>query len=112
MDDNNPQPLAIYSSHPIQRYRMGEHRFENGTLKFYDSETLDRFEKSLEQLPPVERIRIKKIDVDAAAKISKEVQALSGGATQKVDSSIGERAGNAPKIGVGSLIAAANAAKQ
>src|SRR3546814_15245541 len=56
-------------------------------LKLYDS------------LPPMEKNRIKKIDVAAAEKLLAELKAKEGGPTQKIDSTVGERASKPQPVG-------------
>src|SRR3546814_4892216 len=57
-----------------------------------DEERLAAFEKLYDSLPPMEKNRIKKIDVAAAEKLLAELKAKEGGPTQKIDSTVGERA--------------------
>jgi len=97
------QASVTYTSHPIQRFRMGKFRFEKGMLVLTDSAEIAEFEACLEALPQTERIRIKKIDLAAAEKISEEIRKTVGGATQQTDSTIGDKP-TAPKQGTGDLV--------
>lgn len=98
------EPIATYTSHPIARYRLGGFKFENGLLKLGTEDEVAKFEALLEALPPSEQIRVKKVDLAAAEAIVRERLATQGRTTQQVDSTVGERAGNAPKIGKGDLL--------
>lgn len=93
-----PEPLATYTSHPVQNFRIATYQFEKGVLKFEEGEeeSLEGFEKLLESLPLIERQRIKKIDIEAAEALIEKLKAESGGPTQKIDSTVGERV-NKPK---------------
>lgn len=93
-----PNVIATFSSHPVQNFRIANFQFEKGVLKFEEGqeESLEKFEKLIASLPIVERKRIQKIDVEAAEKLIEKLRAESGGATQKIDSTVGERA-NKPK---------------
>ena len=93
-----PNVIATFTSHPVQNFRIANYQFEKGVLKFEEGqeESLEKFEKLIASLPTVERKRIQKIDVEAAEKLIEKLRAESGGATQKIDSTVGERA-NKPK---------------
>lgn len=93
-----PNVIATFSSHPVQNFRIANFQFEKGVLKFEEGleESLEQFEKLIASLPIAERKRIQKIDVEAAEKLIEKLRAESGGATQKIDSTVGERA-NKPK---------------
>lgn len=92
---------ARYSSHPIENYSVGNYVFEKGLLTLTGDE-IAVFDKLLETLPPQESNRIKKLDVEAADRIVREMLAnQKAAATQVNDSSIGERA--TPVIGKGKL---------
>ena len=88
-----PIVLATFSSHPVQNFRIANFQFEKGVLKFEEGqeESLEKFEKLIAALPIGERNRIQKIDVEAAEKLIEKLRAKSGGATQKIDSTVGER---------------------
>jgi hypothetical protein len=91
-----------FSSHPIQRYRLGRRwQFENWILKLTDPEEIAEFRKAVESLPPAERLKIKELDLAAAERISREYRS-TGGATKAIDSSIGDRS-QQPKTGTGIL---------
>ena len=89
-----PIVLATFTSHPVQNFRIANYQFEKGVLKFEEGqeESLEKFEKLIAALPIGERNRIQKIDVEAAEKLIEKLRAESGGATQKIDSTVGERA--------------------
>lgn len=97
-----PEPAARWSVHPIQRYTIGDYKFEDGLLTLATEEEAAKFQDVYDSLPESERIRVKKIDVDAAIKISQAVRAAAGGTTQSIDSSVGDRAGATP-VGTGAL---------
>lgn len=92
--------LATFSSSPINNYAVGNHQFENGILTFKkgDEAELEDFEKIIgsKNFPIVERSKIVKIDVKAAERLIEEARKSQGGATQAVDSTVGERV-NKPK---------------
>lgn len=94
--------IASFTSHPVNNFRLGKHQFTDGVLNFTDSKKLAKFEELLEDLPPAERNRIKKLDLDAAKRISQQFQAQQPKATTTTDSSVGER-GMKPKVGTGVL---------
>src|SRR3546814_9016780 len=75
-------------------FSLAGFQFTKGTLQFRagDEERLAAFEKPYDSLPPMEKNRIKKIDVAAAEKLLAELKAKEGGPTQKIDSTVGERA--------------------
>src|SRR3546814_8736657 len=83
-----------FSSHPIMNCSLAGVQFTKGTLQFRagDEERLAAFEKRYDSRPPMEKNRIKKIDVAAAEKLLAELKAKEGGPTQKIDSTVGERA--------------------
>lgn len=111
-DDSEPTPVEgkiQYSSHPILNYRVGkEFIFENSVLTLEDEEHEKKFLAVInhKNFPPRERVRIKKLDLGAAEKLSLAVRATRGRTTQQIDSSIGERPDNAPKVGIGDLLKA------
>ena len=92
--------LATYSSSPVSNYGVGRFQFEKGLLTFKkgDEDDLKEFEDIIngKNFPAVERNRIVKIDVRAAEKLLAEHRKSSGGATQAIDSTVGERV-NKPK---------------
>lgn len=77
---------TVYSSHPVQNYRVGRFHFQKSLLRL-DSQDAAEFDKLLEKLPPTERNRVQKIDVQAAAAL---VNArIESQATKQFDSSVG-----------------------
>src|SRR3546814_1313453 len=76
-------------------------QFTKGTLQFRagDEERLAAFEKLYDSLPPMEKNRIKKIDVAAAEKLLAELKAKEGGPIQKIDSTVGQRASKPQPVG-------------
>lgn len=92
-----------WTCHPIQRFGVGRFQFENGLLELDNAVDVAEFEKVLSELPVTERMRIKGIDLDAAEKVAREYMARQSKATKTIDSSIGERAQESPKIGTGTL---------
>jgi hypothetical protein len=97
-----------YTSHPIKRFRIGKRwEFEDGLLTLESEEEEKEFLKIIDHknFPPRERSRIRKLDFEAAARISEEFRKQGGRVTQQSDSTIGERADGAPKVGTGDLIA-------
>lgn len=92
--------LATYSSSPISNYSVGRFQFENGLLTFKDDdrEDLEEFEAIIngKNFPIIERNRLVKIDVAAAERLIADARRTQGGATQAIDSTVGERV-NKPK---------------
>lgn len=88
--------LATFSSVNMTGYSVGEFKFEKGILTFKsgDEEELEAFRKIIDSknFPPQERARIVEIDVAAAEKYLEDARRGQGGATQKIDSTVGERA--------------------
>jgi hypothetical protein len=95
------QPKARYTSHPITNFRVGRFKFDKGQLALDNADEVAEFEKLLDSLPPVEKMKVRKIDIAAAERISAEYRAAQGGPTKNTDSSTGERA--TPKVGTGKL---------
>lgn len=102
---DNEKTGGMYSVHPIQNYKIGDFRFVGGLLTLTDPDEIAAFEAILAdpKLPASERARIKKIDVGLAHKLVAERLATKGGATKAIDSTVGERASDSPKIGKGDL---------
>lgn len=101
--DEDAGVVARYTSYPIQKYRVGkDFVFDKGVLTLRSQEAADKFAEVLENLPEIERSRIKKLDLAGAREISKKVQASQPGATKTTDSSVGDR-GLKPKVGTGEL---------
>src|SRR3546814_6111414 len=86
--DGHPEVIMTFSSHPIMNFSLAGFQFTKGTLQFRagDEERLAAFEKLYDSLPPMEKNRIKKIDVAAAEKLLAELKAKEGGPTQKIRS--------------------------
>lgn len=80
---------VLYSSHPIANYQLGKFQFEKTVLTLEGDEDIGEFEKLYETLPPAEKSRIKKIDVDAAEAFVRKVLDQMPKATQNIDSSVG-----------------------
>lgn len=53
--------FVIYTSHPIQKFRLGEWKFQDATLKLTPEEA-ERFDEVLASQPERERALIRKID--------------------------------------------------
>ena len=87
--------LATFSSKNMTGYAVGDFKFENGILTFKSdqAEELETFRKIIDSknFPPQERSRIVEIDVAAAEKYLAEARRGMGGATQAIDSTVGER---------------------
>lgn len=106
-DEPAPQEDKIqYSCHPTQKYKVGRFVFENSVLTLDDEEDEKEFLSVInsKKFPERERNQIKKLDFAAAQALVKEHLAKKGGTTQQFDSSIGERASEAPRVGVGDLL--------
>lgn len=106
-----PEVIATFTSHPVQNFRIANFQFEKGVLKFEEGqeESLEKFEKLIASLPIVERKRIQKIDVEAAEKLIEKLRAQAGGATQKIDSTVGERANKPQATGnLGAILGRGN----
>lgn len=93
---------ARWTSHPIQRYSVGDYHFENGLLVLRTQGEAEAFQAMYDELPIYEQTRIHKIDVSAAEAMVRERLATGGGATKGIDSSTGDRAPN-KQVGTGSL---------
>lgn len=93
---------ARWTSHPIQRYTVGDYHFEHGLLVLKTQEEADKFQELHDSLPIYEQTRIKKIDLDAAEAMVRERLSTGGGATKGIDSSTGDRAPN-KQVGEGTL---------
>ena len=89
-----------FTSHPIENFRVGRFRFTRGQLALSPEDAAE-FEELLESLPTVERMRVRKIDLAAAERISQEFLASQARTTKQIDSSTGERA--KPVVGTGKL---------
>src|SRR3546814_9600828 len=88
--DGHPEVIMTLSSHPIMNFSLAGFQFTKGTLQFRagDEERLAAFEKLYDSLPPMEKNRIKKIEVAAAEKLLEELKAKEGGPTDR--KSVGE----------------------
>lgn len=95
---------VIYSSHPIANYKVGQRfKFENSVLRLSKAKDIEDFQKVLDDLPESERMKIRKLDVAGAERISRDVRAAGGPLTTKqTDSSTGDR-GPKPQLGKGDL---------
>lgn len=97
INDSTPTDdvLATFSSVNMTNYSVGDYKFENGILTFKsdEAEELEAFRKIIgsKNFPPQERARIVEIDVAAAEKYLSEARKNLGGATQAIDSTVGER---------------------
>ena len=97
VNDSTPvkDVLATFSSKNMTGYAVGDFKFENGILTFKSdqAEELETFRKIIDSknFPPQERSRIVEIDVAAAEKYLAEARRGMGGATQAIDSTVGER---------------------
>jgi hypothetical protein len=95
-----------YTCHPVRNLKCGPFRFVDSLLTLEDEaeeQTLLAFINH-KKFPAKERHAIKKLDLAAATVISKNVQASKPKVTQTIDSSVGERVNDAPKIGLGDLL--------
>src|SRR3546814_5070731 len=99
--DGHPEVIMTFSGHPIMNFSLAGFQFTKGTLQFRagDEERLAAFEKLYDSLPLMEKNRIKKIDVAAAEKLLAELKAKEGGPTQKIDSTVGDRASKPQPVG-------------
>lgn len=95
---------SLWSSHPISNYQIGRFKFNNTVLDFnnaeYDDKDEQEFKKLHDSLPPIEKNRIKLIDVDAAEELVKRVLASKQLVTQVTDSSHGR---DPREVGTGSV---------
>jgi hypothetical protein len=97
------EPAARWTSHPIQRYSVGDYHFANGLLVLATEEDAAEFQAVYDSLPIFEQTRLRKVDLSAAEAIVRERLKNAGGATQGIDSSTGDRAPN-KQVGDGDLI--------
>src|SRR3546814_18747890 len=83
--DGHPEVIMTFSSQPIMNFSLAGFQFTKGTLQFRagDEERLAAFEKLYDSLPPMEKNRIKKIDVAAAEKLLAELKAKEGGRSEE-----------------------------
>jgi hypothetical protein len=93
---------ARWSSHPIQRYTVGNYHFEHGLLVLETQKEADEFQAVFDELPIYEKSRLNKIDLSSAEAMVRERIATGGGATKAIDSSVGDRA-PAAEVGSGVL---------
>jgi hypothetical protein len=95
-----------YTCHPIRNLRIGRFCFQDATITFGSEDDEKEFLALIDspRFPSRERLQIKKLDLRLAEAISKEIQATKPRVTQVTDSSVGERATSAPKIGVTDLL--------
>jgi len=95
-----------YTSHPIRNWKIGKFKFVDSLLTLEDEESEKEFLEIIDSknFPKRDRHGIKKLDFAAAELISKQVQESKPKVTQVIDSSVGARAGDAPKIGLGDLL--------
>ncbi len=97
VNDSTPvsNVLATFSSVNMTNYSVGDFKFQDGILTFKsdEQEELDDFLAIIDSknFPPQERARIVKIDVAAAERFLEEARRGQGGATQAIDSTVGER---------------------
>lgn len=95
-----------YTSHPIRNYRIGRFRFEDSILTLKDEDEEQEFLAAINhpKFPERERHGIRKLDHSSAERISREYQKSKGGATKQIDSTIGERGNDSPRVGTGDLL--------
>lgn len=91
-----------WSSHPIQRYTIGEYSFENGLLVLRGAPAIQAFQAVYDSLPIVEQNRLKRLDLAAAEAMVAKMLGIRGGATKQIDSATGERAPS-NQVGSGTL---------
>lgn len=82
---DSPQVIATYSSHPYQNYTLGSFEFKMGICRFYDKESLARFEAMREKLPPQDRARLREIAANRVLATIAESQANTGKHVQGID---------------------------
>lgn len=68
-------PLAVYSSHPVSRLRIGDFEFVGGRLELFSERDVQAMDKLHASLPPAEKRRFQKLDQAAAEAM---VQAIIG----------------------------------
>jgi hypothetical protein len=96
-----PDSLNRWTSHPIMRYGIGRFQFENGLLALSAEDDVE-FRELLAQQPVSEQCKVRFVDLEAAEKLIASMRADSGGVTQGIDSSTGDRAKPA-EVGKGVL---------
>lgn len=79
---------VIYSSHPIQRFKVGRFVFENSVLRLNEQKDKDDFEQILKALSPRDRLNIRKLSLDKVDELVRQRAA----ATRQFDSSVGREA--------------------
>lgn len=106
-DQLTDKTAVQYTSHPIANYKLGRFQFSNGVLSLTKDSDVEEFEKLLndDNLPTIERNRVKKIDLARAEQIVKDRLAAQRQISQVTDSSIGDPHRNTPKVGKGDLLA-------
>jgi hypothetical protein len=92
----------LWSSHPIQNYRVGRFHFEKGLLRLTAEDNAE-FCKLRDSLPPREKHRTKEVDVGRANALLRQQRANEPRVTSQIDSSTGERASGEKAVGLGRL---------
>lgn len=90
----------IYTCLPSQNWRIGPFKFQKGQLHLLRAEDIESFEKLLEGIPPIDRARIKTLDLGAADELAKNLtpratRGFDGGLNLAAD----KLAKSTPKIG-------------
>lgn len=95
-----------YTCHPVRNWKIGKFKFTDSLMTLEDEEAEAEFLSVIDHknFPKRDRHTIKKLDFAAAELISKKIQDTNPKVTQVIDSSVGARAGDAPKIGLGDLL--------
>lgn len=88
----NPEPgERKWTSSPIQRYKLGRFRFENGLLTLNDAKDIAEFEQLYSELPRAEQSRVKEVSLAMAEAVSREYMKNRARATKGIGSETGDR---------------------
>ena len=86
---NQTPHVKIYSSLPIQSYRLGDFQFVKGMLELSNPKDIEKFEAHLAQMHSRYRRGIKTISLEVAEKLA---AAHLSSSTKQIDSSAGRQA--------------------
>lgn len=102
--------MADYVS-KIPNFSIGPYEFVNGRLTL-DDEASAKFDRLLEQFPPVTRDKVVKIDVSKAEEFARKHQQMNNSATKAIDSSVHHDRPVVPPVGTTELGTEANQKEQ
>lgn len=72
MESEAPVESGVFTSHPIANFCIGPHRFEKGRLDYSDNpEAAAKLRNLINQLPPVERARVRELNLNSADRLAR-----------------------------------------